>query len=764
MLNTGEMLNNRYRIVKLLGHGGFGAVYRAWDVNLSGPCAIKENFETSPAAQSQFAREASILYNLRHPNLPKVTDHFSIPGQGQYLVMEFIEGQNLQEMIDQAGGPLPEAQALSWIFQVCDAVNYLHHRTPPIIHRDIKPANVRITPEGVAYLVDFGIAKLYDPDRRTTLGARAVTPGYSPFEQYGQKSTDIRTDVYSLGATLYAALTGKVPLESIERVGGATLPHPSTFNPKISPQVEAAILKAMALMPEHRFQEAGQLREAISSLTETQVSIASSHPMHPAPTQVVQPTNLQHSPLTTTAGDQAGDVPATAEMVQAPIRPRKVKKTIWIFLGAGITVIVAAIAGLLLGYQNIKNYLADYIPTATRQVVSATSTPFATSSSPPKPQTSSFDCTDPLGCVTVPAGTSVNIAYALVISGPNESLGIDARNGIDLAVRDKGQILGHDIRLTGVDDGCSPESGNAAGRVLAANPEVVAVIGTSCSSAAREAIPILSEAGFTIVSPSSTAPDLTQEGSPYHFPGFFRTSVNDAFQGRAAARFAWERLGVKRAATVHDGSIYSVELQEMFAQEFSRLGGEITAQQSIDPNQTEMQAIVERVAPGNPEIIYIPVFQPAGSLLIHQFRRTPELSRIRLMGGDGLFSDETVETAGEEVEGFLVSSPFVAGPAYDEFVRKYKEAFGTDPLSAYHAHAYDAAMLIFAAIEKIAVRTEDSALHIPRQSLREAMASTRGFKGVTGILSCDPNGDCANPSIAIYEFHPGQFPPVKIWP
>lgn len=214
-LNTGQILHSRYRIVKRLGEGGFGAVYRAWDINLNGPCAIKENFDASPAAYSQFAREASLLYNLRHPNLPRVIDHFSVPGQGQYLVMDYIDGEDLQHKIDQAAGPLPEAQAIKWILQVCEALIYLHSRTPPIIHRDIKPANVRITPDGTAMLVDFGIAKVYDPERRTTLGAQAVTPGYSPFEQYGQKSTDVRTDVYALGATLYAALTGQEPPESI---------------------------------------------------------------------------------------------------------------------------------------------------------------------------------------------------------------------------------------------------------------------------------------------------------------------------------------------------------------------------------------------------------------------------------------------------------------------------------------------------------------------------------------------------------------------
>jgi peptide/nickel transport system substrate-binding protein len=262
-LNTGQILNNRYRIVKMLGQGGFGAVYRAWDLNLNAPCAVKENFETSPDAGRQFAREASMLANLHHPNLPRVTDHFSLPGQGQYLVMDYVEGQDVNEIMLASSELLPEAQVLNLARQVCDALEYLHTRTPPIVHRDIKPANIRVRSDGVVMLVDFGIAKFYDPTLRTTMGARAVTPGYSPFEQYGQKPTDARTDIYALGATLYALLTGQVPVESIERMSGTELPTIRQFNPLVSENTEQTILKALETLPNHRFQSAADFRTAL---------------------------------------------------------------------------------------------------------------------------------------------------------------------------------------------------------------------------------------------------------------------------------------------------------------------------------------------------------------------------------------------------------------------------------------------------------------------------------------------------------------------
>ena len=235
-LATGTLLNRRYRIVRLLGQGGFGAVYRAWDLNLNRPCAVKENTDVSLEAVRQFSREASLLANLSHPNLPRVTDHFSIPGQGQYLVMDYIEGEDLREMVEKSFEPLPEEQVLPWIIQVCDALSYLHSLPQPIIHRDLKPANIRITPQGKAYLVDFGIAKIYDPQLHTTSGAKALSPGYSPPEQYGQGRTDARSDVYALGATLYTLLTSQRPPDSVDLLTATApkLPSVRSLNPKVS--------------------------------------------------------------------------------------------------------------------------------------------------------------------------------------------------------------------------------------------------------------------------------------------------------------------------------------------------------------------------------------------------------------------------------------------------------------------------------------------------------------------------------------------------
>jgi eukaryotic-like serine/threonine-protein kinase len=263
-LLVGQVLQNRYHIATLLGQGGFGAVYQAWDVSLSKYVAIKENLDTSPEAQRQFQQEAILLAHLNHPNLPHVTDHFFVPQQGQYLVMDYVEGEDLQALLNRSVQPLPEALVLSWIDQVCDALTYLHSRTPPVIHRDIKPSNIRITPEGRALLVDFGISKVYDPSLKTTIGARAVTPPYSPPEQYGADITDARSDIYALGVTLYVLLTAQEPPESVTRIANslAFMP-PRQLQPAISPPVEAAILQACDVAKTQRFQSIDEFRQAL---------------------------------------------------------------------------------------------------------------------------------------------------------------------------------------------------------------------------------------------------------------------------------------------------------------------------------------------------------------------------------------------------------------------------------------------------------------------------------------------------------------------
>jgi serine/threonine protein kinase len=345
-LSQGQVLNNRYRIVQLLGQGGFGAVYRAWDMNLNTSVALKENLNTSTEAVRQFEREARLLANLRHQSLPYVIDHFSLLNQGQYMVMEFIEGQDLQKMIEHSGRGLPEAQVLPWFLQACDALIYLHTQSAPIIHRDIKPANIKITPQGQAILVDFGIAKVFQPGSKTTIGARAVTQGYSPPEQYGGGMTDARSDVYALGATIYAVLTGLTPTESLQRQLGHPLPAPSQVNPSITPGTERAILRAMNVELGSRYQSMAEFKKAL--VTPIPATQFSAQPLRPSPVYVA-PTQAAPG-----AAQQYISSPAVETNIPSKTQPRKLT---WVAIAGFLS--LCLIGGLLAG---IGIYAVVYAP------------------------------------------------------------------------------------------------------------------------------------------------------------------------------------------------------------------------------------------------------------------------------------------------------------------------------------------------------------------------------------------------------------------
>ena len=275
LLTPGTILHNRYRIIRLLGQGGMAAVYLAEDQSLPGRLvAVKENFDPSQTAQDQFKREAVMLARLKHSNLPQVTDHFIEPSGRQYLVMDYIEGEDLDQILAQRG-PLPEAEVLGWMEQVFDALEYMHkwvdtvsRKPTPVIHRDIKPGNIKCTPEGRIMLVDFGIAK-YQTGAGTETGARAASPGFSPVEQY-TGGTDARSDVYALGATLYCLLTGQVPLESPAIAAGTPLTPPRTLHPGISRNTEQVILRAMQIQAANRYQTVRDLRQALAGTTVVQ--------------------------------------------------------------------------------------------------------------------------------------------------------------------------------------------------------------------------------------------------------------------------------------------------------------------------------------------------------------------------------------------------------------------------------------------------------------------------------------------------------------
>jgi eukaryotic-like serine/threonine-protein kinase len=276
-LKAGEVLRGRYQISRIIGQGGMGSIYLADDLRLEGrQCALKEvehdrslSDELLKQAREQFFREATVLARLDHPNLPKVSDFFSSGGR-DYLVMDYIPGKDLRAMMNEARQKdkfLPENSVLGWANQLADALTYMHSQQPPIVHRDIKPSNLKVTPSGLLKLVDFGLVKILAAgDVTVTVLQGRGTALYTPLEQYGGDAghTDIRSDVYSFGATFYHLLTNHPPPEARELfLNPDKLIPPRQLNPEINPRTEQAILWSLSLHPDERPQDVETFRAAL---------------------------------------------------------------------------------------------------------------------------------------------------------------------------------------------------------------------------------------------------------------------------------------------------------------------------------------------------------------------------------------------------------------------------------------------------------------------------------------------------------------------
>jgi branched-chain amino acid transport system substrate-binding protein len=395
---------------------------------------------------------------------------------------------------------------------------------------------------------------------------------------------------------------------------------------------------------------------------------------------------------------------------------------------------------------------------------------------PSAPAATMGPVTDPIGVVKIGPGQPITIAYWLVTAGPNSSLGIDSRRGIEIAIDDMhGTLMGHPIRLIGEDSGCNAEGGQTAATKIAANAAVVAAIGSNCSSESVPGGPILWKAGVVTVSPSATAPKLTDPMRGPDYDGWLRVAHNDKIQGAVAANFATKVLHAKSAATIHDGSPYAQGLANAFAENFKKMGGKVTAQEAIQVGDTDMKPVLTRIATGKPDLIYYPIFIAEGGLITRQAKEVSGLAKTTLMGADGLLAPDFAKAAGNSAQGMYLTSPDLTpeamGATYSKvFLPKYEKKYGQKPTAAFHAHAYDAANMVFAAIKKVG-KVSGGSLYIGRKALRDALFATKNFRGLTGKLTCNKFGDCGDPHIAVYQvvsadpatWEPGKDP-KKVYP
>jgi branched-chain amino acid transport system substrate-binding protein len=373
-----------------------------------------------------------------------------------------------------------------------------------------------------------------------------------------------------------------------------------------------------------------------------------------------------------------------------------------------------------------------------------------------------YECMDAIGCVTIGPGDPLKLASLQAISGPPVNLGTDQVRAIEIALDDAGnEFRGHPITLQSEDDLCNAEGGTTGSQKILADPQVVAMLGTSCSGAGVPASEAFSDAGVLMISASNTAPSLTAVGyfsdagpsaATAFSPGYFRTAHNDEFQGRAAANFALESLGVTKAATIHDGDPYTEGLANAFGESFAEFGGEWVLATAVNKGDTDMIPLLTSVVASGAEVVFYPIFEPEGGFITLQWEDVEGLEDVIKFGADGILSSTFLENIGESGNGMYFSGPGQPDTtAYADLLSKYEAKFGESVVQAFHARAYDATNMVLAAIDDVAVEDADGTLHIPRQALIDAMYATVGFEGLTGSLSCNKFGDCANPLISIMQ-------------
>jgi len=365
-----------------------------------------------------------------------------------------------------------------------------------------------------------------------------------------------------------------------------------------------------------------------------------------------------------------------------------------------------------------------------------------------------YACTDPIGCIRVEPNAEIQIAALLTLSGPDAPYGIDALRGVQIAVAEKASLLGRRLALIEQDDLCTEAGGIDGANQLADNPQIIGVIGATCSSGSLPAAEILTAAGKVLISPSSTAPSLTDPA--LHQAGFLRSIYNDKVQGKAVAEFAYYVLGLRTMATIHDGTAYSEQLQQTACENFEKFGGSCVAQIEISSGEA-ITPVLKQVFAHNPDVLYYPVYTVDGVAITNGVEAAG-LVNAALVSSDGLISIDFIEQTFEASQGMYFSGPAPVEGS-QAFVEKYTARFGERPIATYHLYAYDAAWILINAIEQVSV-TAGETIYIPQQALRDELYNVRGLQGQSGILTCSPTGDCATPSIQIFQVRGDEFAPI----
>jgi branched-chain amino acid transport system substrate-binding protein len=368
----------------------------------------------------------------------------------------------------------------------------------------------------------------------------------------------------------------------------------------------------------------------------------------------------------------------------------------------------------------------------------------------------SFSCTDPIGCVDIKPGEPIKLGALFTLSGGSSPGGTEQARAVELSLSlRKNQLLNHPITLQTEDEHCSPEGGANGALRLVADPQMVAIFGTNCSSAAITAGKIMSDKGLVMISGSNTSPVLTSvngiKGNSW-VPGYFRTAWNDSSMGLAAANFASQKLNISRAVVINAGDAYTKGLTDAFSQNFTNRGGQILLSITIDEADPNQVPTLKAIAQSKPQMVFAPISSPeTGARIVKQAKEVDGLDKVIFVMGEGMLSDVFIHQAESAALGIYILGPSTpSGTTSNQLRQAYMTKYGEPPPSFYYTLTYDAVNLILDTIEKVAVQEKDDTLHIGRQALRNALYAAKDYNGMTGHLTCDAFGDCGVAKMDIY--------------
>lgn len=365
-----------------------------------------------------------------------------------------------------------------------------------------------------------------------------------------------------------------------------------------------------------------------------------------------------------------------------------------------------------------------------------------------------YECGDTLGCVEIGPGEPIQIGVLQALTGDIAPLGQAQLRGLELALAKIGStILGHPVSLQIEDTDCTAEGGANAALKIIADPQTVAIFGTTCSGAATTASQAMSTAGLSMISGNNSAPFLTSIGgtaAPNWHPGYFRTANNEENAGRVAAEYAYTTLGIRKAATIHDNDIYTRGLASVFKTSFEALGGEVVLDTAVNKGDSQMLPVLQAVSNSMAELLFFPLFPPEAKQILLQARGLPTLNNTLFMSDGALIQQSFLDAAGSAAKGmYFVGPAKPAGPAVDALDAAYETKYKEPPSVSYYITGYDAASILLHAIQQAAELDSRGTLHIGRQRLRDTLYKTTSFPGVSGKLSCDKFGDCGQPAFNI---------------